>query len=198
MPGVKDTLLGKDSDYETLGSLVRTVAMRNIFSGRRLEDKTFYSFLEPQEIGVIIANSVKGEEQFNPEKYSEGMYEHQMGFRLRDKVFSVLIEIEEKGVQREINKQIKELRKALDHGFIGQSSLSLSYMIYRKISQESLIINVNSQNQLNPQAKAFFSDLYHIPANDIPQEQDFKRSSDPIGTEYDLFYKKLQKRVVLK
>ncbi|MCX6741554.1 MAG: hypothetical protein NTX24_00030 [Candidatus Pacearchaeota archaeon] len=199
MANGKHPLLGRDSDYGTLGYLVQIALTRKIF--RRSRKDTIYVSLEPSQAGLLIANAVKGEESYNGDKYgSEEKYEHDLAIRLRSQFFSVLKRVEEKGLEYVLDCQKREFKASIESHSTGQEQepshpeypLTLWYLIYHEFNTQRLSMNRNTAADLSPDVKRFFGELCTLLVIEVQQDPELKRCTNPLAVEYGTFFKKIQ------
>lgn len=141
--------------------------------------------ITPYEIGIIVANNVRGEESYNPNKYKDYEKYHQhLAFHLRDKIYSVLCEIERKGKDLVLKKQEKELIENLQKErtqYSPYSPLNLWKVIYGLFYKEvSNIPNFFRETMTNIKEndnfKNFFTKLGEILIEKVPQAITLKNS----------------------
>lgn len=152
--------------------------------------------LQPYQIGIIIANAVRGEETYKPGKHgSEERYYHELAERLRDKLFSVIKKIRKKGLESVMGREIKELRNATESKFIGQYNniLNWSYLIYREIYRQDISLKIGGE--LNTEAKQFFEELVKLGLQSSEEEKSSEEGKNeyksPLAAEYDVWGKKI-------
>ncbi|MEM2089910.1 MAG: hypothetical protein QXL88_02355 [Candidatus Pacearchaeota archaeon] len=109
--------------------------------------------LTPYDLGVIIASAVRGEPCRN-------INYHKLAFDLRDKIYSVLNEIEEKGKKIIMWKKEKEFKKKFE---IPPRSPNLWYTIYDYFFKKEIgaIKGPIEEVDFDPEShKDFFENLY--------------------------------------
>ncbi|MEM1535711.1 MAG: hypothetical protein QXQ82_00775 [Candidatus Pacearchaeota archaeon] len=128
---------------------------------KELKDYTLISLLKdgknrgltPYDLGVIIASAVRGEPCRN-------INYHKLAFDLRDKIYSVLNEIEKKGKEAVMWKKEKEFKKEFK---VPPSSPNLWYAIYDYFFKKEIKAIKGSfrEEDFDPKShKDFFENLY--------------------------------------
>lgn len=173
--------------------------------------------LSPSEIGVILANNVRGEEKYVPEKWGNSYikYHNFLAEKLRDKLFSILQDIEKKGKEIVLYKQRSELEKNISE--MPTQTLNWWYTIwytfqnkppfYRNKSKYTEKNSKNLEDSFNDLFKFIYDVLVNNVANEIYKDKiDFEqeensfvkkiislssKSYNNLSREYSIFITKL-------